>query len=166
MTPDESKRAFGHDLPSRGVQPLQLTIQNNTSVQYSMCPGSIDLPRVEVNKIARKVTRSALGRSIGYRIAGFFFWPFMIPGTIDSIRVMMHHQKFKKDLTAKAMKEEVVAPYSTFHRVLFVPKDRFETAFKVTLIDIETLYPTEFETTVADPVSGGLVHLSGQFSAG
>lgn len=148
MTPEDSKRSFGHDLISRGVQPLHLTIQNNTSSEYSLCPSSVDLPRIEPSKIAFKITKSSIPRSIGYKIASFFFWPFMIPGTIDSIRVIAHHQKFKKDLIAKSMRDEVVAPYSTFNRVLFVPEKEFQQNFKVTLIDIESLKPTEFQTTV------------------
>ena len=148
MTPEESKRSFGHDLVSRGVKPLHLTIQNNTANQYSMCPGSVDLPRIEASKIAGKVTQSALPRSIGYKIASFFFWPFLIPSTIDGVRVMVHHQNLKKDILAKSMKEEVVAPYSTFNRVLFVEEKKFQESFKVTLIDLETLQPTEFQLSV------------------
>jgi hypothetical protein len=147
MTVEESKRNFGHDLISREVQPLQLTIQNNTSDEYSLCPSSVDLPRVDAGKIAFKITKSAIPRSIAYKIAGFFFWPFMIPGTIDSIRVLSHHQKVKKDLQAKSMRDEVVAPYSTFNRVLFVPEKEFQETFKVTLIELESLQPQEFEVT-------------------
>jgi hypothetical protein len=148
MTVEESKQNFGHDLISRGVQPLQLSIQNNTSNEYSLCPSSVDLPRIEPSKIAFKVTKSAIPRGIAYKIASILFWPFMIPSTIDSIRTMSHHNSLKKDLIAKSMRKEVVAPYSTFHRVLFVPKEEFQESFKVTLIDLETLKPTEFNTTV------------------
>jgi hypothetical protein len=148
MTPDESKRNFGHDLISRGVQPVQITVENNTSNEYSMCPSSVDLPRIEASKIAFKVTKATIPRSIAYKIASLFFWLLMIPGTIDSIRVYTHHKKLKKDILAKSMKEEVVAPYSTFNRVLFVPKNEFTETFKVTLIDIETLEQKEFQTTV------------------
>jgi hypothetical protein len=148
MTSADSKRNFGHDLTSRGVKPLHLTIQNNTSNAYALCPSSVDLPRVSARKIASKITRSTLGRSIGYKIAGFFFWPFMIPGTIDGIRVMAHHKKIKKDFDAKSMKDEIVAPYTTYNRVLFVPEDKFKESFKVTLIDLDSLRPTEFQTTV------------------
>jgi hypothetical protein len=147
LTPNESKKNFGHDLISRGVQPLQLTIQNNTSSEYSLCPSSVDLPRIEASKIAFKVTRSSIPRGIGYKVASLLFWPFAIPGTIDSIRVFSHHKKLKKDLMAKSMREEIVAPYSTFHRVLFVPTEEFQQTFKVTLIELETLTPTEFQTT-------------------
>ena len=148
FSPDESKQNFGHDLIRRGVQPLQLTIQNNTSNEYSLCPSSVDLPRVEASKIAFKVTKSAIPRGIAYRIASFFFWPFMIPSTIDSIRVMSHHNHLKKDLLSKSMRDEIVAPYSIFHRVLYVPRDEFKETFKVTLIELDSLKPSEFNTTV------------------
>lgn len=151
MTPDDSKRNFGHDLISRNVQPVQITIQNNTSNEYSLCPSSVDLPRINSGKVAFKVTKSTIPRAIGYKIASFFFWPFMIPSTIDSIRVMTHHQKIKKDMKAKSLKKEVVAPYSVYNRVLFVPKDKFQESFKVTLINIESLQATEFQTTIENP---------------
>lgn len=145
MTVSESKRNFGHDLISRGVQPVQLTIQNNTSDEYSLCPSSVDLPSVSPSKIAMKVTKSSFPRSIAYKIASLFFWPLMIPGTIDSIRVYTHHKKFKKELNAKSVRTEIVAPYSVYNRVLFVPQKEFQTTFKVTLIELETLQSTEFE---------------------
>ena len=154
MSGDQSKQAFGHDLPNRGIQPLQLTIQNNTPNKYSMCPSSIDLPKVSARKVANSVTKSSLARTIGYKIAGFFFWPFMIPGTIDSIRTMKHNKSIKKDVLAKSMKREIVAPYSTFNRVLFVPKEEFKKSFTVTLIDLDTLDAEEFEMNVdKTPVS-------------
>jgi hypothetical protein len=148
MSASESKQNFGHDLTSRGVQPLQLSIQNNTSNEYSLCPSSVDLPRIEASKVAFKVTKSAIPRGVAYKVASFFFWPFMIPSTIDTIRVLSNHKHLKKDLMAKSMRDEVVAPYSTFHRVLFVPKDELKQTFKVTLIELESLKPTEFPTTI------------------
>lgn len=153
MNSDESKQNFGHDLISRGVQPLQLSIQNNTPNEYSLCPSSVDLPRVEASRVAFKVTKAAIPRGIAYKIASLFFWPFMIPSTIDSIRVLTHHHSLKKDLMAKSMRDEVVAPYSTFHRVLFVPKDEFKETFKVTLIDLDTLKPTELDTTIQGAIA-------------
>ncbi len=142
---EESKKAFGHDIPSRGIYPLQLSIQNNTSESYSLCASSVDLPRVAPSKVAWKISKSALPRAIAYKIASFFFWPLMIPSTIDGIRVMSHHNKIKRDMNAKAMKDEVIAPYSTLNRVLFVKKSEFKPSFKVTLIDIEDLHSTDFQ---------------------
>ncbi len=139
LTGGECKQLIMHDVVSRGVQPLQLTIENNTSETYSLCPSSVDLDRIEASKVAFKVTKSTIPRAIGYKIASFFFWPFMIPSTIDSIRTMHHHAKFKKDLKAKSMKEESIPPYSTFHRLIFVPESKLKEKFNVTLIELESL---------------------------
>lgn len=148
MSARESQKNFGHDLLSRGVQPLQLTIENNTPHEYSLCPSSVDLPRVKPSQIAFKVSRSAIPRAIAYKVASLLFWPFAIPSTIDGIRTFTHHKQFKQDLKAKGMREEIVAPYATFHRVLFVPKDELQSSFKVTLIDLETLKPSEFHLSL------------------
>jgi|SRR5580700_11119943 hypothetical protein len=148
MDSNESKQNFGHDLISRGIQPLQLSIQNNTSDAYSLCPSSVDLPSLSASKIAFKVTKAAIPRAVAYKVASFFFWPFMIPSTIDSMRTFSHHQRLKKDLRAKSIRKEVVPPYATFHRVLFVPKEEFTETFTVTLIELETLEPVELHTTV------------------
>lgn len=145
LTSDESKQCFGHDLPDRGIYPLELTIQNNTAHEYSVSASAVDLPRIEAKEIAFKITKASIPRAMAYRIASFFFWPFAIPSAIDGIRTLVHHRNLKKDFIAKSLKDEVVAPYSTYHRVLFVPKDKMQEVFDVTLIDIETLAPNKME---------------------
>jgi hypothetical protein len=151
LTPEESKQCFGHDLPDRGISPLELTIQNNTAHEYSVSSSAVDLPRIEAKDIAFKITKSSIPRAIAYRLASFFFWPFAIPSTIDGIRTLIHHKNLKKDFIAKSLKDEVVAPYSTYHRVLFVPTDKMQEAFDVTLIDIETLAPNKMEIHSQQP---------------
>jgi len=145
MGPEESKRAFGHDLPSRGIQPLFIAIENNTSETYSLSPSSVNIDRMEPSQVAFQVTSSTFPRAIAYKVASFFFWPLMVPGTIDSIRVLTHHKQFKRDLLAKVVKNEVVAPYSIFHRVLFVPKEELQETVQVTLIELESLKASEFD---------------------
>src|SRR2546425_665315 len=43
LSPEESQKLLGYDLPSKGIQPLQITIQNNSPYQYSLCPASVDM---------------------------------------------------------------------------------------------------------------------------
>lgn len=153
MSPEESKQYFGHDFISRGIQPIEFTIQNNSSLEYSLCPSSIDLPQLPPSKVAFQVTKSAIPRGIAYRIASFLFWPFLIPSTIDSIRVMSHHQQLKKEIKGVGVKQEVLASYSTFHRILFVPKEEIESSFTVTLIELESLEPIEFFLVLNRPLA-------------
>lgn len=141
LTATESKQCFGHDLPGRGIDALELTIQNNTPREYSVSASAVDLPRVEAKDIAFRITKSSLPRSIAYRMASVFFWPFAIPGTIDSIKTLLHHRQIKKDFISKSLRDEVIAPYATYHRVLFVPQHHIQECVDVTLIDLDTLAP-------------------------
>ena len=145
LTPDESKLFLGHDLISRGTIPIQFDIENNTGNEYSLCASSIDLPHLNPKKVAFSVSKSAIPRMIGWRILSFFFWPLMLPATIDGIRTYSHYKFLCKDLNAKSLKEkgETVLPYSTYHRILFVPKEGVKEEFAVTLIDLETFEPQE-----------------------
>lgn len=156
MSPDESKQVFGHDFPSRSVYPLKVSVQNNTSKEYSLSASSVDLPAVDASKVAFKVTKSAIPRSIAYKVASFFFWPLMIPSTIDGIRVMSHHNSLKKEIRAKSLKSqegETVAPYSAFHRVLFIDKKDVKDSFKVTIIDIENSQQKQFDINTNNNIS-------------
>lgn len=148
---DESKQIFGHDFPDREVYPLKISIQNNTSVSYSLTAGSIDLPRLTASQVAFKITKSSIPRSIAYRVASLFFWPIAIPSTIDGIRVFAHHQSLKKEIRAKSLKDqegELILPYSTVSRVLFVDKNHRESSIKVSLIDLDTLEPQDYQIQV------------------
>src|SRR3972149_3641022 len=51
-THEESKIYLQRDLVDRGVQPLEVTIQNNTDKKYSVTASSVDLPRIDPKKVA------------------------------------------------------------------------------------------------------------------
>lgn len=146
----ESEILLGHDLLNRGVQPLHITIHNNTPEEYSLCPSSVDLNSIDAKKVARKVLNTSIPRAIAFKIAGFFFWPFMIPGTIDSIRTMYSNNLLKKDLKAKSMKKEVIPGYSIFNRILYVPQKDLRETFDVTLIELKSLKPVVLSVSLSE----------------
>lgn len=150
LTSNESRILLGHDLPSKGVQPLHLTIQNNSPEAYSFSPEGIDLTSVDPTDVAKKIRKTALPRMIGFKILGMLFWPFMIPGTIDSIHTFHSYKLLKKDYRAKAVKDEVIPVYSTFNRILFVSEEEFRTEFTVTLVDLHKLEPLVFSITMVE----------------
>lgn len=123
------------DLLYRGLQPLQVTIQNNTGRSYFLSNSGVDLLNVPPKAIARKITQSAIPRSIALRIAGFFFWPIIIPATIDSVITMKTHFNIKRDYYAKSIKDrpELIVPYSTVNRIIFLPADQMTDTFTLYL---------------------------------
>jgi hypothetical protein len=131
----ECKQLLGYDLISQGIQPIQFTIQNNSPNEYSLGPNSIDLNAIDSKKVAHTIRNLTLPRGIGFKIAGFLFWPLMIPGTVDTVRSLHSYQVLKKDYHAKAMKEEIIPAYSVFHRILFVPQMELKQNFTMTFVE-------------------------------
>jgi hypothetical protein len=133
-----SKRVLGVDYLQREIQPVCLTIHNGTSYSYLIRPSQIDLPLLDVKKMLDKEGRvGRIGRSIFWRIAGFFFWPASIPGTIDSVLSSKAQSKFVRAVHAKALKEEAIAPYSVVHRIFFVSNKALKD-FSITFANTET----------------------------
>jgi hypothetical protein len=144
---DESKTFLGTDMVDKGYQPVEISIQNNTSKTYKLEADKVTLPTASASKMTWNVTKGTIPRSIGYKVASFFFWPFMIPGTIDSFRTLKSHKNLKADLSAKILKDETIIPYSTVKRVLFVPKEEFKPDYQVILFEVERQYHQRFNVT-------------------
>ncbi len=145
-TSGESKDYLNRNLMSSGYQPIQITVQNNTPDAYNFSREGVSLPTASPSKVAMSVSKKGLPRAIGLKVASFFFWPFIIPDTINGIHAMKSHYKMRKDYGAKAVKEkdEEISPYSTVHRVIFVPKDEVRETLTVTLLSKEDKDPISF----------------------
>ncbi len=136
---EESEKYLKKDLLDMGYQPVEVTIENGSSDPYLFSPDSVALPLEEGGKIAKKILYAALPRAIGFKIASLFFWPISIPSAIDSILTNKNYRKLKKQLQSKAVRQEVIAPYSSVHRVFFVRSENCQNSFDVTLENQETL---------------------------
>lgn len=157
LSSDESKKLLGHNLPSKGFQPLHITIQNNSPYEYSISPSSIDMNHIDSKEVAKAIKNSALPRSIAFKILGFFFWPFIIPGTIDTIHTFHTYNLLKKDYKAKSMKDETVPVYSVINRILFVAQEDFKDKFTMTLIETDKQKPEVFDFYTEDPAPEELI---------
>lgn len=146
----ESQTYLSRDLIERGFQPVQVTIQNNTARSYYLSNQWVDLPNATPHTVASYVSRSAIPRSIAFKVAGFLFWPFLIPATIDGILTIKSHLKMRGDYHAKSIKdtEEPLIPYSTVHRILFVPKEKYSDEFTLHLKDQKSGQFTPFHIKI------------------
>ncbi len=140
-TEEESKKFLRKNLLKRGYQPVQITIQNNSREPFSLSTGSVDLPTASPSKVAKKLMISAIPRGIALRVASLFFWPFMVPSTIDSIITTKTFKILRNDLESKLVKKETIAPYSIYNRIVFVPVKEFKGSFDITLIELDSLKP-------------------------
>ncbi len=146
----DSQAYLSRDLLEQGFQPVQVTVQNNTAQGYFLSKKGVEAPHATTGEVTSHVIRSAIPRSIAFKVAGFFFWPLIIPGTIDSIMTFKNHSSLKKDYSAKSIKEEgeYIAPYSTMHRVLFIPQKDYSDTFTLHLQEQKTGHFSPFEVKI------------------
>lgn len=145
LTAEESEKYLKQDVLEWGYKPVQVTIENGSCDPYVLSPSSIDLPTVSASQVAKKVLKNSIARAVGFKIAGFIFFPFIVPGTIDSLMTHKNYRALKRGLSSKTVKEEIIAPYSVLQRVFFVPEEEYKEAFTVTLQNQETLVDQVFQ---------------------
>jgi hypothetical protein len=148
--PNESRRFLTHNLLAQGIQPVEITIENHTPRQYSLCPSSLDIPQITPDSAVGKLFQSTIPRQIAFKVIGFFFWPVSIPGTIDGLYLHISKKKLNANYAAKSLKKagETVLEYSTVHRVIFVSKKDMAKEIEFDLIDLETFSQTELKTQI------------------
>jgi len=139
----ESKRQLDSNIPKHGIIPIQITVENPTAKSYSISASGFNVAPRTASSVSTKVLLSAVPRSVALSAASLVFWPFMIPSAINSIITHHAHRSLQRDLKAKEVKDEVVAPYSSLHRILFVKAEDLPENLHLTLIDLKTLKPLE-----------------------
>ena len=146
----ESQAYLNRDLIKKGFQPVQLTIQNNTAHTFHLSKEGVDLPHTSPTRIASHVSCEAIPRAVIFKVIGFFFPPFLIAGTIDGAATLHAHLKMKGDYQAKSLKDtnETLLPYSTVHRIVFVPKERYTDEFNLYLKQDRSHQYASFHVTI------------------
>lgn len=136
----DCKAYLNQDLTQLGFQPLQITIQNNTDKIYGLSTRGLETKFTEGKNVAGYVTRTAIPRAIGFKVAGFFFWPFIFPSAIDTMITLKSHQRMKKDFSIKSLKdrEEWILQYSSIHRIIFLPGSQVPEEISLSLTEYQT----------------------------
>ena len=131
---------FVKDLSSSGYTLVEIEIRNQTSKKFNLSQDSLSLPQASTKEITWGVTKKSIPRSIGLKIASFFFFPMMIPSTIDSVITYKNHRALKTDLKVKTLKKdgETLLPYTTTKRFIFVKESDWKEwtqskSFEITL---------------------------------
>ena len=148
FTKADSKRYLGRDVISKGYQPLHLSVQNETNRYLLFSAQGISLPVVPPDEVASKVHTSTAGRATAYGVAGLFIWPLLIPAVVDGVGSSQANQQLDADFSAKGASEQIVQPYGTLNKILFVPTSDYNNSFTVTLVDKETKENIRFNITV------------------
>lgn len=141
----DCKKYLDRDVISEGYQPVQLYIQNQSDKNYVFSLSRISLPLARSEEVAEKVHTSTVGRAVGYGAGGLIFWPLLIPAVVDGMKSSDANDALDQDFSAKTARDQVILPHSHMNVVVFVPKDAYQSTFKVTLIEEGTREPQVIE---------------------
>jgi len=119
---EESEKVLQNRLLYMGIQPIQITIENQSSHSLILSEKSVEVPLIDSNDVVNKIYQGSIARSIGLKVMGLFFWPFSIASTVDSIVTYEDKTKTKENFLAKSLKrtDETIPAYSTVHRLFFI----------------------------------------------
>lgn len=136
----ESLKYLDRNLLKKGIFPIQITIHNNSAQNFYLSDKSIDLDNLSASSVANRVHQSYIPRSIALKIASAFFWPFIIPSTIDSFVSFSSYSKMKREYSAKSLKKngETLIAYSSTHRIIFVEDRNIQNDLTLFLKDTDT----------------------------
>lgn len=149
-TSSESRRFLKHNLLAKGVQPVEIAIENHTGNQYSLSPSSLDINHMPADEAVSRLYRSTIPRQVALRVIGLFFWPVSIPGTIDGLYLHISQKKLRANYLAKSLKKEgeIIPEYATMYRVIFVSKKEMTQDIEFNLIDLETFSQRDLKAKI------------------
>lgn len=120
---------FDNRLVSRGVQPLQLYIQNDSDRYYVLSGSDISLPLLGKRDVGSRLYKNIVGRSVVWFVGALFFWKLFVPVLfVDTLFCLQANKEIGADLTSLCVNPKqklVIAPHSRTHKVLFVASDMY-----------------------------------------
>lgn len=131
----DCKRYLDRDVISKGYQPIQIYIQNNSDRSYNLELNRISLASARPEEVANRVHTSTVGRAVGYGVGALFVWPLAIPAIIDGIKSSEANESLDNDFFDKTIRNQVINQYSTLNKVIFVPNNEYQRSFNITLVD-------------------------------
>lgn len=141
----ECKKYLDRDVISKGYQPIQLSIENNSNDNYYFSLSRISLPCARPEEVAEKVHTSTVGRATGYGAAALLTCGlFAIPAIVDGVKSSHANEALDSDFICKAAKDQTIYPYSHTNMLIFVPVNGFQSNFAITLIDEASSQPKVF----------------------
>jgi hypothetical protein len=134
----DCQRYLDRDVISKGYQPIQLYIQNNSKSNYVFSLHRVSLNCASAEEVADKVHTSTIARAVGYGAGAILLWPLAIPAVIDGVGSANANEALDNDYYSKTAQDQVIFPYAHINKLLFVSKYGLESTFTVTLMNQET----------------------------
>jgi hypothetical protein len=134
----DCKFYFSRRILSKGYQPIQLYVKNNSSRTYVLNSENFNMPLEYSYSVARSLHLKDMERFVAWAIPGLLFWPLFIPGLVELVLVSDANESLDNDFEHRILgagDSIIVRPYSCYNRVMFVRSENYLPLLQVKLID-------------------------------
>ena len=143
---DQTQDIFGTNLLRRRIQPLVITIQNESDQTYHFSKADVDAHYIPASKVARHTYENPL--ITGVRMIGWVIW--LIPACVfPSLRKNLHRPAMHRDVQADFAREEIadadIGPHGRAQGFLFIRPLAPGSRIRVKLIRVPTQEPLTFD---------------------
>lgn len=141
-SPEECIEVFNTDLISKGFQPLQLSLYNDSNETYVVHPSYIEPHCISPMKVAQLLKRSLWLNCGPASILAYLFFPIIIPFYIYPWGKKIHqkNKKIERYLVNGSLVDEssfTIHPWAKVHKFMFVRRDQFYPSFYVRVYNPE-----------------------------
>lgn len=155
------KKYLGRNIISKGYQPLQLYIQNNSDKNYIFSLNRISVPCARPEEIASKIYTKKVGGTLVCAAASLLTGAVLMSPTaadgLFTVSTALHNagstdadKSFNNTLFDKTAHDQVIFRHSHFNKLLFVPVDNFQQTISVTLIEQDSKQEKSFNISVGN----------------
>jgi len=130
-TEADCKTYLGRNVILSGYQPVQLYIKNDSDTTYRFSPDAMSIQTVNYREVAVEAHTNTFTRVLLYA-------PLILPAIFEGIGSSKANAKLDSDYADKSAKTELIAPYGTLNKILFVPEYSYQDHFTVTLLNVQT----------------------------
>lgn len=163
LLPEESKKYLGKNLLSKGIQPIQLYIENDTDSDYIFDPKDTNLTLIPPEVVSKQFALNTGGRLAGTVLAlplmllgasatafalgeithnpniGAMWVPASVGVLATPIIVASssahHNDKVDRDYMAKNAKRVIIQPHTSFNCILFVSEQHKPKQLKLSIAE-------------------------------
>ena len=134
----ECSHYFDNRLVTRGIQPIQLYLENDSEQYYVLNAQTISLPIMGKRDVGSVLYKNIFGRSFVWGLGTVaFFWQMFLPiFVVDLLFCLQANKNIRSDIESVCInpKEKVVIkPHSRVHKVLFIPVEDYHHHLTLTL---------------------------------
>jgi hypothetical protein len=129
---NDCKKYFNSkSIMKKGYQPVQIKFTNNSKDHVVVSPHNFSFRCADFQDVANSLHRDGMARGIGFGLGALWFFPLLFPALIQGLGANDYNQDMDFDFEMKALKNQIVQPYTTVEGVIFGSYNEFSKNFSL-----------------------------------